>query len=159
MKTMQRIGLCVLGAAIVAIAGCHAAKEEGEAAQEQAEALAEEAVEQPADFVHEFARESFRALMQQKADTSQAMLRDVLFGDMIGVATKAADLQQISRRAEMEVIVTPEHAMYAARFRESLGEIAAQAERGDLVGVTEAHSAMNRVCLECHAYLRASAGQ
>lgn len=93
-------------------------------------------------------------LMQDKLNSSKALLEGIALADFNRISGSADKLIQISKAADWFVFKTPKYELYTNEFRRAAEVIAQKASAKNLDGVTLAYFDMTMSCVRCHQYVR-----
>jgi hypothetical protein len=93
-------------------------------------------------------------VMRRKVVHAQTLVVGVARADYGLVQDTAAQLYEISRKAEWMVHDTVTYTVFSERFREVVAAMTQHARQRDLDAVTTDYTQMIKACVECHSYLR-----
>lgn len=93
-------------------------------------------------------------LMQDKLNSSKALLEGIALADFNKISGSADKLIQISKTADWFVFKTPKYELYTNDFRRTAEVIGRKARDKNLDGVALAYFDMTMSCIRCHQYVR-----
>ena len=93
-------------------------------------------------------------LMKQKLGHAQKLLEGLAVQNFPMLERNADDLAILSKKAEWQVIATPEYARYSEDLRRHCDDIVTAAKKKNIDGATLGYVKLTTTCVECHKHLR-----
>jgi hypothetical protein len=93
-------------------------------------------------------------LMKQKLVHAQKLLEGLAIQDFTILERNSDDLGMLSKKAEWQVVATPEYARYSEDLRRHCADIAAAAKKKNIDLATLGYLKLTTTCVECHKHLR-----
>src|SRR5262245_43993554 len=94
------------------------------------------------------------AFMQLKLQTAQQALNGIAVGDFDQIEVHAGDLARLSKKAEFQLMKTPEYGRHSENFRLSAEAMGKAARAKNLDGTALAYVQLTLNCVVCHKYVR-----
>src|SRR5262245_50815920 len=93
-------------------------------------------------------------LMELKLKSAQKVLEGVATGDFALIEKHAEELALISKKAEWQILKTPDYVRFGEEFRRHADDIARQAKNRNLDGAALGYVQMTMDCVNCHKHVR-----
>jgi hypothetical protein len=93
-------------------------------------------------------------LMQMKLSSAQKVLEGVAIGDFAIIEKNAEDLVITSKKAEWQVLKTPDYLRFSDEFRRHADVLAENARKKNLDGAALAYVQLTMDCVNCHKHVR-----
>ncbi len=93
-------------------------------------------------------------LMQMKLNSAQKVLEGVAIGDFAMIEKNAEDLVLTSKKAEWQVLKTPDYLRFSDEFRRHADVLAENARKKNLDGAALAYVQLTMDCVNCHKHVR-----
>ena len=93
-------------------------------------------------------------LMQAKLKSAQKVLEGVAVGDFALIERNAEELVIISKKAEWQILKTPDYVRFSEEFRRHADVLGEQAKKRNLDGAALAYVQITMDCVNCHKHVR-----
>jgi hypothetical protein len=93
-------------------------------------------------------------IMQMKLKSAQKVLEGVAVGDFDMIEKYAEELALLSKKAEWQVLKTPDYLRFGEEFRRHADDIARKAKEHNLDGAALGYMQITMDCVNCHKHVR-----
>jgi cytochrome c556 len=93
-------------------------------------------------------------LMQAKLKSAQKVLEGVAVGDFALIERNAEELAIISKKAEWQILKTPDYVRFSEEFRRHADAMGDQAKKRNLDAAALAYVQITMDCVNCHKHVR-----
>lgn len=93
-------------------------------------------------------------LMQAKLKSAQKVLEGIAVGDFALIERNAEELVIISKKAEWQVLKTPDYVRFSEEFRRHADVMSENAKKHNLDGAALAYVQITMDCVNCHKHVR-----
>jgi hypothetical protein len=93
-------------------------------------------------------------LMQKKLVSSQKLLEGLAIGNFPMLEKNAEDLVLTSKKAEWQVLKTPDYIHFSEEFRRQADQVTRSAKEKNLDGAALAYVQLTMTCVNCHKHVR-----
>jgi hypothetical protein len=93
-------------------------------------------------------------LMQMKLKSAQKLLEGIAVADFGMIEKHAEELSLISKKAEWQILKTPDYVRFGDEFRRHADDIARKAKDHNLDGAALGYVQVTMDCVNCHKHVR-----
>ena len=99
-------------------------------------------------------KKAHNMLMQAKLKSAQKVLEGVAVGDFALIERNAEELAIISKKAEWQILKTPDYVRFSEEFRRHADALGDQAKKRNLDAAALAYVQITMDCVNCHKHVR-----
>lgn len=94
------------------------------------------------------------SIMKQKLTSAQKVLEGLAVKDFDLIEKNADNLMILSKKAEWQILKTPEYTLQSDDFRRNVEKLAKMSKNKNLDGAALAYVQITMNCVNCHNYVR-----